>query len=255
MELQSKKCEISPTLKYYLGGPHLGLISNDGLLILWGDPCQTTKLPGTTVFTQTTTSMLGLGSQNWYWKHSQKKTSRANICLLPGPNEFCIYNFFQLERHAAVGLLPSFTLNEIPNNKAILPRSQYKLTLSWFWPPVSGPTAQSGLQALSNRASATTKPICTAAPTACFFPSLGNKMIRGGQQGYRLIRLCIASGMAALRMKTHKAESMYNVHFETDNILAWWLVQCKCWEVSHNDAENNFTLMTPRKKRKMRYSI
>lgn len=29
-----------------------GLISNDGLLILWGDPCQTTKLPGTTVFTQ-----------------------------------------------------------------------------------------------------------------------------------------------------------------------------------------------------------
>ena len=99
-----------------------------------------------------------------------QKTSPATMCLLPEPEWILEYHFFQLERPAAVGLSPYFTLYV---SKAILPRSQCKLIVSSFWSPASVPTAQNGLQALSNRASATTKPICTAAPLRASFRPWG----------------------------------------------------------------------------------
>lgn len=74
MELQSKKCEISPTLKYYLGGPHLrvnferwsadimrGLVSD--YKITWNNLMYSKQLR----------QCEGWVARNRYWKYSAKK--------------------------------------------------------------------------------------------------------------------------------------------------------------------------------------
>lgn len=107
MELQSKKCEISPTLKYYLGGLHLRVNFERWSADIMRGPVRLQNYLEQSYLLKTTTSMLGLGSQELVLKAlGKKKHPEQTFACFLSPNEFCIYNFFQLERHAAVGLLP-----------------------------------------------------------------------------------------------------------------------------------------------------